>query len=71
MYRRAPDERLNDLRYTLQVLEEGSHLGLEDQAADKLRRILLRQIARIEASLSRESNESVRTPVAVPSAAEG
>lgn len=51
MYRRAPNERLDDLRYALRVLDEEMHLGLEHQAADRIRQILLQQIARIEGAI--------------------
>jgi len=33
-----------DLRYALEVMEEYSHLGLNDEAASNLREILVRQI---------------------------
>ena len=41
---KSKSELVTDLRYTLDVMEEYSHLGLEDEAASKLRAIILRQI---------------------------
>ena len=38
----------NELRYALDVMEEHSHLGLDDAAANKLRDILLRRITDAE-----------------------
>ena len=38
----------NELRYALDVMEEYSHLGLDDAAASKLRDILLRRITDAE-----------------------
>jgi len=37
---------LTELRYALDVLEERSHLGLDEEGASTVRRILLRQIAK-------------------------
>lgn len=36
---------VNELRYTLEVMEEHSHMGLDDEHAATLRRILERRIA--------------------------
>jgi hypothetical protein len=58
MFALADREVLNDLRFTLRVMEESSHLGLDDQAADKLRQILLHQIARAERVLARKPGGS-------------
>lgn len=41
-----------ELRYALDVMEEYSHLGLDDEAAGKLRNILQRRICEAEAALS-------------------
>jgi hypothetical protein len=38
----------NELRYALDVMEEYSHLGLDDAAASRLRDILLRRITDAE-----------------------
>ena len=43
---------VTDLRYALDVMEEYSHLGLNDQMASKLREILVRQIDDARAGLS-------------------
>lgn len=42
---------LNDLRFVLDVMEERSHLGLDDEMAGTLRALLLRQIAENETAL--------------------
>jgi hypothetical protein len=43
-----------ELRYALDVMEERSHLGLDDEVASNLKGILLRRIADAEDSLKRE-----------------
>jgi hypothetical protein len=40
-----------ELRYALDVMEEYSHLGLDDEFASKLREILLKHIEEAEAAL--------------------
>ena len=40
--------RLAELRETLRVLEESSHLGFNQKGAVKIRRILLQQIEELE-----------------------
>ena len=70
MYGRAQGELLDDLRYTLRVMEEGSHLGLDDEAADRVRQILLRQIATIESVLARDSGISITITGTIPSGPE-
>jgi hypothetical protein len=45
-------ESANDLRFALDVLDEYSHLGLDDQYATKLRRILERRICEAEETSS-------------------
>lgn len=58
----APKPELaNELRFALDVMEENSHLGLDDEAATKLRSILLRRIK--QAELTSRSAEPVRIPV--------
>jgi hypothetical protein len=46
---------LTELRYALDVFEECSHLGLDEQGASRIRRILLRQIAKTERALACQS----------------
>jgi hypothetical protein len=51
------DSRINsdpaaDFRFALDVMEEDSHLGLDDEFASKLRDILLRRINLADAALS-------------------
>jgi hypothetical protein len=43
---------VTELRYALEVMEEYSHLGLDDEAAGKLRTILVRRIEEAETKLS-------------------
>lgn len=59
----APRDLAEDLRYALDVMEEYSHLGLDDQHASKLREILQRNIAEAEEALSCCPAEPVRFPV--------
>ena len=57
----APKPELaNELRYALDVMEENSHLGLDDEAATRLRNILLRRIKQAESSSTARPAESVR-----------
>lgn len=51
-----------ELRYALDVMEEYSHLGLDDEAAGKLRRILLRRIEEAECALSCRPAAPIRFP---------
>ena len=56
----APKPELaNELRYALDVMEENSHLGLDDEAAKRLRNILLRRIKQAESSASAHRAEPV------------
>ena len=41
-----------ELRYALEVMEENSHLGFDDEYASKLREIPLRRIDKTETALS-------------------
>ena len=52
-----------ELRYALDVMEESSHLGLDDAAASKLRDILLRRIKDAEDTHSCRPAAPVRFPV--------
>jgi hypothetical protein len=49
---KSKSDLVTDLRYALDVMEEYSHLGLDDEAAGKLREILVRQIENAHAGLS-------------------
>ncbi len=49
-----------ELRYALEVMDEYSHLGLDDEYASKLRDILLRRIGEAEATLSVQPAHPVR-----------
>ena len=49
-----------EFRYALDVLEEYSHLGLDDEYARKLRNILLGRIEEIEAALLVRPAQPVR-----------
>lgn len=40
----SPEELVSDLRYALDVMEESDHLGLDDEHARLLRKILQRRI---------------------------
>jgi hypothetical protein len=53
----------NELRYALDVMEEYSHLGLDEEAANKLRNILTRRIKEAETALSVPAAAPVRFPV--------
>ena len=53
----------NDLRYALEVMEEYSHLGLDNETASKLRAILTRQIDEAHASVSCSPAAPVRFPL--------
>ena len=54
-----------ELRFALEVMDEYSHLGLDDEYAGKLRDILLRRIGEAEEAISVEAAHPVR--FAVPS----
>ena len=54
---------VNELRYALEVMEEYSHLGLDSEAASKLRDILLRRINDAETALSCRPAAPVRFPM--------
>jgi hypothetical protein len=49
---KSKSDLVTDLRYALDVMEEYSHLGLDDVAASKLRDLLVRQIDDARAGLS-------------------
>ncbi|HEY2469604.1 MAG TPA: hypothetical protein VGI45_17415 [Terracidiphilus sp.] len=52
-----------ELRYALDVMEESSHLGLDDESAGKLRTILQRRIREAEAALSNRPVPTVHFPI--------
>jgi hypothetical protein len=56
MRSRPRGEVLADLREALHVMEERSHLGLDNEVAEKLGRLLLHRIAKVESALAQESN---------------
>ncbi len=65
----APKPELaNELRYALNVMEENAHLGLDDDAAARLRKILVRRIQQAENSASLRPAEPVRPHSAKKSA---
>ena len=48
-----------ELRYALEVMEEYSHLGLDDEYTGKLRQILVRRIEEAETAVSLEPDQPV------------
>jgi hypothetical protein len=52
-----------ELRFALDVMEEYSHLGLDDATASKLRHILLRRINEAEVAHSSRPAAPVRFPI--------
>jgi len=62
MYATANPDLVNELRYALDVMEEYSHLGLDNEAASKLRGILVRRINEAEAAVSCRPAAPVRFP---------
>jgi hypothetical protein len=63
IYRRPSHELLAELRYALQVMEEKTHLGLDDPTANKLKTILLRRIGKMEDALDRDRAISTTDPI--------
>ena len=62
MYTTPNPDLVTELRYALDVMEEYSHLGLDSEAASKLRSILLRRIDEAEAAISCRPAAPVRFP---------
>lgn len=60
MYSAPNPDLVTELRYALEVMEEYSHLGLDNAAASKLRSILLRRIGEAEAANSCRPASPVR-----------
>lgn len=52
---------VRELQYTLDVMEERSHLGLGDEVASNLRGILFRQIAEAESALAGKPADTIPT----------
>jgi hypothetical protein len=48
---------IDDLHFALDVVEEYSHLGLNDEAAAALRTVMLRQISSAEEALALRTTE--------------
>jgi hypothetical protein len=67
----SSSEAANELRYALDVMEEYSHLGLDDEYAGKLRDILVRRIEEAEDALSVEPAHPVRFGVPALTRIEG
>lgn len=63
MYATTNPDLVNELRYALDVMEEYSHLGLDNEAASKLRGILVRRINEAEAAVSCRPAAPVRFPI--------
>ena len=63
MYATTNPDLANELRYALDVMEEYSHLGLDNEAASKLRGILVRRINEAEAAVSCRPADPVRFPL--------
>jgi hypothetical protein len=63
MYTTSNPDLVNELRYALDVMEEYSHLGLDNEAAGKLRSILMRRINEAEAAVSCRPAAPVRFPM--------
>lgn len=62
---KSKSELVSDLRYALDVMEEYSHLGLDDEAASKLREIIVRQIDDARAGLSCFPPAPFRSPMSL------
>ena len=56
----ARTDAATELRYALDVMEEYSHLGLDDEYTSKLRGILLRRIEEAETAVSVEPAPAAR-----------
>jgi len=59
----STSELVSDLRYALEVMEESSHLGLDDEHARRLHNILQRRIDEACAAYSVKPAAPVRIPV--------
>jgi len=63
MYGTTNPDLVNELRYALDVMEEYSHLGLDNEAAGKLREILVRRINEAEAAISIRPADPARSAI--------
>lgn len=63
MYATTNPDLVNELRYALDVMEEYSHLGLDNEAAGKLRSILVRRINEAEAAVASRGAAPVGVPI--------
>jgi hypothetical protein len=64
MYSVPNADLVTELRFALDVMEEYCHLGLDNEAASKLRGILLRRIDEAEAAISCRPAAPVRFDMA-------
>jgi hypothetical protein len=64
MLTQPASNHVSDIRYALAVLEEYSHLGLDDEYANKLREILERQLEETDETTSCSTPQPVRFPAA-------
>ena len=55
-------DHLTDIQYALQVLDEYEHLGLDDEHASKLRKILQDQIEETDEAVSSCPAQPLRFP---------
>jgi hypothetical protein len=62
MHSQPTSNHVSDIRYALAVLEEYSHLGLDDEYANKLREILERQLDETDQTASCCPPSPVRFP---------
>jgi hypothetical protein len=62
---KSKSELVTDLRYALEVMEEYSHLGLDDEAASKLGEIIVHQIDDARAGLSCCPPAPFRLPISL------
>jgi hypothetical protein len=62
---KSKSELITDLRFALDVMEEYSHLGLDDEAANKLREIIVHQIDDARAGLSCCPPAPMRIPISL------
>lgn len=65
----ATSEYVSDLRYALEVMEESSHLGLDDERARLLHDILQRRIDEACAAFSLKPASPMRIPVSCKTSA--
>ena len=64
MYGTPNPDLVTELRYALDVMEEYSHLGLNNESASQLRSILLRRINQAENALSERPVDPVPFSIA-------